>query len=94
MAENISRIEQLAAANARPVGLSPCAEWDALVAARMERDGCDRSTAVDRCLSQHSELWMRCSVWDAAQPKVVDGIGSGNWGNQGSATLRRISRRP
>jgi hypothetical protein len=89
-----SRIEKLAAINMRPIGADPCELWDQLVAERMALDNCDRSVAVDRCLSKHSDVWMRCCQYDAAKPKVVDGIKTGNWLNSGSATLRRIPRRP
>jgi hypothetical protein len=94
----MSKIEALAARNAKSVDVNPCAEWDALVAARMASDNCDRSVAVDRCLVKHSDLWLRCQAFDARQPKVVIENGveikTGNWLNAGGGVARRIVRKP
>jgi len=98
MAEAMSKIEEMAARNAKQAGPDPCAAWDDLVAARMAQDGCDRTTAVDRCLVKHSNVWQACCAWDARQPKTVTENGvqvrTGNWGNAGPGTMRRIPRRP
>jgi hypothetical protein len=95
-----SRVDELARANLKPAGADPCTEWDAAVEWRMATYGEDRSQAVDRLLSTHqgSDMWLRCQAWDARQPKTIiqDGvrIRTGNWGNAGSGTMRRIPRKP
>jgi hypothetical protein len=100
MAE-MSKIEQLAAQNARPAVLSPMEEWDQAVTQWMEEDNCARDAAVDRILARTTwgpGLWNRACSWWAAQPQVVIENGvqvrTGNWGNRGSASLRRIPRKP
>ncbi len=92
----MSKIERLAAANIKPAGADPCAEWDAAVEWRMSVFHEDRLTAVDRLLATRdgSGKWLRCQKWDAEQPKIVDGVRTGNWGNKAPATLRRIVRKP
>jgi hypothetical protein len=92
-----SKIEALAAANVRAVAANPCIIWDEMVAARMVRDGCDRSAAADRLLAQRegSDAWRVCCAWDARQAKILpDGRKSGNWGNQGNGVARRVPRAP
>lgn len=67
----LSRIEQLAATNAKPPR-NPCEVWDAMVQARRQHDGCDREVAVDRCLSTPggSSAWQACCSWDAQQRRI------------------------
>src|SRR5262252_6133507 len=88
--------EQLAAANLQPVDADACQEWDSAVTWRMSVFHEDRPTAVDRLLATHegAAKWLRCQKWDAEQPKIVDGVRTGNWGNKAPATLRRIVRKP
>jgi hypothetical protein len=97
MSRTTSKIEALAAANLKPASVDVSAEWDALVSARMQRDNCDRSVAVDRLLATRdgSDLWLRCCGFDARQPKVLaDGTKSGNWLNGGDGVVRRVPRKP
>jgi hypothetical protein len=95
-----SKIEALAAANLKPMAANPCLIWDEMVAARMVRDGCDRSAATDRLLGtpQGSDAWLQCQAWDAQQPKVIEQHGrkikTGNWLNAGDGIARRIPRAP
>jgi hypothetical protein len=95
-----SRIEQLASANVKPVVLDPMQEWDRCVAEKMDRDRCPRDAAVDRLLSTPAgaSLWNTANMWWAAQPHIVTENGrevrSGNWGNRGPSSLRRIPRKP
>ena len=94
------RIEELAQANLRAVSENPCELWDRLVSEKMASDNCARSVAVDRCLAtaSGSDAWLKCQGWDAAQPKIIKQNGrqvkSGNWGNAGSGTVRRVPRAP
>jgi hypothetical protein len=90
-----SQVGALAAHNAKPASIDPCAEWDAVVAARMAADNCSRSVAVDRCLPKNSDLWLRCQAWDAREPKILpDSTQSGNWGYRGNGIVRRVPRAP
>jgi hypothetical protein len=92
------KVGPLAAHNAKPANIDPCAEWDALVATRMAADNCSRSVAIDRCLVKNSDLWLRCQAWDARQPKTIEQNGrqvkTGNWLNAGDGIARRIPRSP
>jgi hypothetical protein len=66
MAE-LSKVEQLAAANLNAVPENPCVVWDEIVARKMEQDGVARSAAVDRLLAGgFSDVWLKCCSWDAA----------------------------
>jgi hypothetical protein len=97
MADPNGPIEELAAQNLKPMALDPCASWDRMVEARMARDGCDRSVAIDRVLSEPggSSAWLTCQQYDARQPKILpDGTKSGNWKNQGNGVARRVPRHP
>jgi hypothetical protein len=96
----MSKIEALATANIKPVATNPCVTWDAMVEARMARDDCSRSVAVDRSLAarEGSDAWQVCCSWDARQPKTIEQNGrqikTGNWLNAGDGVARRIPRAP
>ncbi len=96
MADPKGRIEELAQANLKPVPANPCEVWDGMVSEKMTRDGCDRSTAVDRLLAAGgSDAWLKCQSWDAEQPKILpDGTKSGNWLDRGNGVARRVPRAP
>jgi hypothetical protein len=100
MADAKGRIEQLAAANVKAVPANPCELWNGMVAAKMARDDCARSVAVDRLLAtrEGSDAWQVCCSWDARQPKTIMQNGrqvkTGNWLNNGNGIARRIPRSP
>lgn len=100
MTDPKGRIEVLTQANLKTLSANPCQVWDAMVEARMARDGCARSVAVDRLLvaAVGSDAWQVCCSWDAQQPKVIEQSGrqirTGNWLNAGDGVARRIPRAP
>jgi hypothetical protein len=95
MASEPSKIEALAARNAKPVTLTPMEEWDKAVADWMAKDNCSRDCAVDRILGRTiwgSSLWNKASMWHAQQPQIA--IENNREVRSGMGSFRRIPRKP
>jgi hypothetical protein len=95
MMSELSKIEELAARNAKPVNLTPMEEWDAAVADWMAKDNCSRDCAVDRIWGQTSwgsSLWNKACMWWSAQPQMA--VENNREVRNGMGSFRRIPRRP